>query len=36
MRLRAVDLANAGAEMKLDAQQGTNLREGINGLLRRR
>jgi hypothetical protein len=36
MRLRAIDLANAGAEMKLDAQQGTNLREGINGLLRRR
>jgi hypothetical protein len=36
MRLRAIDLANAGAEMKLDAQQGANLRENINGVLRRR
>jgi hypothetical protein len=36
MRLRAVDLANAGAELKIDAQQGSNLRESINGSLRRR
>jgi len=36
MRLRAIDLANIGAEMKLDAQQGSNLRESINGVLRRR
>src|SRR6266850_5748526 len=36
MRLRAVDLANGAAELKIDAQQGSNLRESINGSLRRR
>ena len=35
MRLRAVDLANAGADLKIGAQQGSNLRESINGSLRR-
>jgi hypothetical protein len=36
MRIRAIDLANAGAELKINARQGSNLRESINGSLRRR
>jgi hypothetical protein len=36
MRLRAIDLANAGAEMKIDAQQGAALRENVTDTLKRR
>lgn len=36
MRLRAIDLANAGAEMKIDAQQGVVLRGNVTDALRRR
>jgi hypothetical protein len=36
MRLRAIDLANAGAEMKLGAQYGAGLRNNVNDALRRR
>jgi hypothetical protein len=36
MRLRAVDLANAGAEMKIDAQQGAVLRGNVTDALKRR
>jgi len=36
MRLRAIDIANSGAEMKLDAQQGTTLRENVTNSLQRR
>jgi hypothetical protein len=36
MRLRAIDLANAGAEMKIDAQQGAALRGNVTGALKRR
>jgi len=36
MRLRAIDLANAGAEMKIDAQQGAALRENVTDSLKRR
>lgn len=36
MRLRAIDLAAAGAEMKLDAQYGAQLRTNINDALKRR
>jgi len=36
MRLRAIDIANSGAEMKLDAQQGTSLRENVTNSLQRR
>jgi hypothetical protein len=36
MRLRAIDLANAGAEMKIDVEQGRNLRENLNDALQRR
>jgi len=36
MRLRAIDLANAGAEMKLGAQYGTELRGNLTDALRRR
>jgi len=36
MRLRAIDLANAGAQMKIDAQQGTALRENVTDSLKRR
>jgi hypothetical protein len=36
MRLRAIDLANAGAELKLDAKQGTELRGNVTDVLKRR
>jgi hypothetical protein len=36
MRLRAVDLADAGAEMKLGAQYGAQLRGNVTDALRRR
>jgi hypothetical protein len=36
MRLRAIDLANAGAEMKLGAQYSTELRGNVTDALRRR
>ncbi len=36
MRLRAIDLANAGAEMKIDVQQGSALRGNVSDALRRR
>jgi hypothetical protein len=36
MRLRAIDLANAGAGMKLDAQRGTTLRGNVTDALKRR
>ena len=36
MRLRAIDLANTGAEMKLDAQRGTALRGSMTDTLKRR
>jgi hypothetical protein len=36
MRLRAIDLANAGAEMKLGAQYGAGLRDNVIDALRRR
>ena len=36
MRLRAIDLANAGAEMKLGAQYGAQLRGNVTDALRRR
>jgi len=36
MRLRAMDLANAGAEMKLESQQGTTLRGNVTDALKRR
>jgi len=36
MRLRAIDLANAGAEMKLGAQYGAGLRGNMIDALRRR
>jgi hypothetical protein len=36
MRLRAIDLANAGAEMKLGAQYGAELRGNVTDALRRR
>jgi hypothetical protein len=36
MRLRAIDLANAGAQMKIDAQQGAALRENVSDSLKRR
>lgn len=36
MRLRTIDLANAGAEMKIDAQQGVVLRGNVTDALRRR
>jgi hypothetical protein len=36
MRLRAIDLAATGAEMKLDAQYGAQLRTNINDALKRR
>ena len=36
MRLRAIDLANAGAELKLDAQHGTELRGNVTDALKRR
>jgi hypothetical protein len=36
MRLRAIDLAATGAEMKLDAQYGTQLRTNIIDALKRR
>ncbi len=36
MRLRAIDLANTGAEMKIDAQQGAALRENVTDSLKRR
>ncbi len=36
MRLRAIDLANAGAEMKMDAQQATALRGNVTDALKRR
>jgi hypothetical protein len=36
MRLRAIDLANAGAGMKLDAQRGTTLRGNVTDSLKRR
>jgi hypothetical protein len=36
MRLRAIDLANAGAVMKIDAQQGTAFRENVTDSLKRR
>jgi hypothetical protein len=36
MRLRAIDIANSGAQAKIDALQGTTLRDDItNGLQRR-
>jgi hypothetical protein len=36
MRLRAIDLANAGAEMKIDAQQASALRGNVTDVLKRR
>lgn len=36
MRLRAIDLANAGAELKIEAQQGAVLRGNVRDALRRR
>jgi hypothetical protein len=36
MRLRAIDIANAGAQMKVDAQQGTTFRENVTNSLQRR
>jgi len=36
MRLRAIDIANAGAEMKIDAQHGSALRGNIIDALKRR
>ena len=36
MRLRAIDLANAGAEMKMDAQQASALRGNVTDVLKRR
>jgi hypothetical protein len=36
MRLRAIDLANAGAEVKIHAQHGTTLNEKVGDVLRRR
>ena len=36
MRLRAIDLANAGAEMKLGAQYGAKLRGNVTDALQRR
>src|SRR6266446_3510193 len=36
MRLRAIDLANAGAEMKLEAQHATALRGNVTDALKRR
>ncbi len=36
MRLRAIDIANAGAQMKIDAQQGTAFRENVTNSLQRR
>jgi len=36
MRLRAVDLADVGAEMKLGAQYGAQLRGNVTDALRRR
>jgi hypothetical protein len=36
MRLRAIDLANAGAEMKIDAQHGAVLRGNVTDALKRR
>lgn len=36
MRLRAIDLANTGAEMKLGAQYGAQLRGNVTDALRRR
>jgi hypothetical protein len=35
MRLRAIDLATAGAEMKLDSQRGTKLRGNVTDALKR-
>jgi hypothetical protein len=35
MRLRAIDLATAGAEMKLDAQRGAKLRGNVTDALKR-
>jgi len=35
MRLRAIDLATAGAEMKLDAERGAKLRGNVNNTLKR-
>jgi hypothetical protein len=35
MRLRAIDLATAGAEMKLDTQRGTKLRGNVTDALKR-
>jgi hypothetical protein len=35
MRLRAIDLAAAGTEMKLDAQRGAKLRGNVTGTLQR-
>src|SRR6266699_943882 len=35
MRLRAIDLATAGAEMKLDAQRGAKLRGNVTDTLKR-
>jgi hypothetical protein len=36
MRLRAIDIANSGATMKIDAQQGTAFRENVTDSLKRR
>jgi hypothetical protein len=36
MRLRAIDIANSGAAMKIDAQQGTAFRENVTNSLQRR
>jgi hypothetical protein len=36
MRLRAIDIANSGAAMKIDAQQGTAFRENVTDSLKRR
>jgi hypothetical protein len=36
MRLRAIDLAGAGAEMKLEAQYGAQLKANVNDALKRR
>jgi hypothetical protein len=36
MRLRAIDLANSSAEMKLGAEYGAELRGNVTDALRRR
>src|SRR5205085_8000799 len=36
MRLRAIDLATAGAEMKLDAQRAATLRGNVTDVLKRK